>query len=145
MADIIKAFTLMVKVFLTMAYGVIVFTSLCNLIDEFCVKGFNLKTLLRVLLLCAFAAVSIVGVWLSWGIPIKIVITIGLLTIGFVLLFSVRKELIAYENENAKSDNPEIISYMQNNYSKDKMQLLARYLFILLLFCLLIVGIWIYL
>ena len=133
----------MVKVFLTMACGLIVLTSTFNLIDEFCVKGFNLKTLLRVLLLGAFAAVSIVGVWLSWGIPIKIVITIGLLTIGFVMLFSVRKELIAYEKEHANSENPEIISYMQNNYSKDKMRLLARYLFILLLFCLLIVGMWI--
>lgn len=143
MEDIIKAFSLMVKVFLTMACGLIVLTSTFNLIDEFCVKGFNLKTLLRVLLLGAFAAVSIVGVWLSWGIPIKIVITIGLLTIGFVMLFSVRKELIAYEKEHANSENPEIISYMQNNYSKDKMRLLARYLFILLLFCLLIVGMWI--
>ena len=133
----------MVKVFLTMACGLIVLTSTFNLIDEFCVKGFNLKTLLRVLLLGAFAAVSIVGVWLSWGIPIKIVITIGLLTIGFVMLFSVRKELIAYEKEHANSENPEIISYMQNNYSKDKMRLLARYVFILLLFCLLIVGMWI--
>lgn len=143
MEDIIKAFSLMVKLFLTMACGLIVLTSTFNLIDEFCVKGFNLKTLLRVLLLGAFAAVSIVGVWLSWGIPIKIVITIGLLTIGFVMLFSVRKELIAYEKEHANSENPEIISYMQNNYSKDKMRLLARYLFILLLFCLLIVGMWI--
>lgn len=143
MEDIIKAFSLMVKLFLTMACGLIVLTSTFNLIDEFCVKGFNLKTLLRVLLLGAFAAVSIVGVWLSWGIPIKIVITIGLLTIGFVMLFSVRKELIAYEKEHANSENPEIISYMQNNYSKDKMRLLARYVFILLLFCLLIVGMWI--
>lgn len=145
MEELTQALTLMTKVFLTMCLGIIIFVSLSNLIDRFCGKSFNLKTFLWFLLSCVFASVSIVGVWLNWGTIIKIVITIGLLSTSLFMILGVKKEFIEFEKKNNNSEDEDVISYMENEYIKDKIKAFIRQIYILFLFCLLIVGMWMFL
>jgi large-conductance mechanosensitive channel len=128
-----------------MCLGIIIFVSLSNLIDRFCRKSFNLKTFLWFLLSCVFASVSIVGVWLNWGTIIKIVITIGLLSTSLFMILGVKKEFIEFEKKNNNSEDEDVISYMENEYIKDKIKAFIRQIYILFLFCLLIVGMWMFL
>lgn len=127
-----------------MCLGIIIFVSLSNLIDRFCRKSFNLKTFLWFLLSCVFASVSIVGVWLNWGTIIKIVITIGLLSTSLFMILGVKKEFIEFEKKNNNSEDEDVISYMENEYIKDKIKAFIRQIYILFLFCLLIVGMWMF-
>lgn len=128
-----------------MCLGIIIFVSLSNLIDRFCRKSFNLKTFLWFLLSCVFASVSIVGVWLNWGTIIKIVITIGLLSTSLFMILGVKKEFIEFEKKNNNSEDEDVIGYMENEYIKDKIKAFIRQIYILFLFCLLIVGMWMFL
>lgn len=136
-------FILMTKVFLTICMGVIMFLSLSNLLDRVCEKKFNLKLLIKVILYCAFGTVSIVGVWLSWGLVIKIVITIGLLAMYFFKQFEVTQQLIAFEKKNKQSEDPEMIAYMKDYFPQEQIRIIARQLCILFMLCLLIVAMWV--
>ncbi|HOF65715.1 MAG: hypothetical protein QM205_05655 [Bacillota bacterium] len=136
-------FILMTKVFLTICMGVIMFLSLSNLLDRVCEKKFNLKLLIKVILYCAFGTVSIAGVWLSWGLVIKIVITIGLLAMYFFKQFEVTQQLIAFEKKNKQSEDPEMIAYMKDYFPQEQIRIIARQLCILFMLCLLIVAMWV--
>ncbi len=133
-------FILMTKVFLTICMGVIMFLSLTNLLDRVCEKKFSLKLLIKVILYCAFGTVSIVGVWLNWGLVIKIVITIGLLAMYFFKQFEVTQQLIAFEKKNKQSEDPEMIAYMKDYFPQEQIRIIARQLCILFMLCLLIVA-----
>ncbi|NMA04932.1 MAG: hypothetical protein GX931_01010 [Acholeplasmataceae bacterium] len=82
---------------------------------------------------------------MNWGTIIKIVITIGLLSTSLFMILGVKKEFIEFEKKNNNSEDEDVISYMENEYIKDKIKAFIRQIYILFLFCLLIVGMWMFL